>query len=62
LQAAFSNLIAAGVANLHIMLNAKDELYAHAPLISPTVEGTHPTDLGHFEVAQFYLGFLSALV
>jgi hypothetical protein len=62
LQAAFANLIAAGVSNLHIILNAKDELYAHSPLISPTVEGTHPTDLGHFELAQFYIGCLRAFV
>jgi hypothetical protein len=62
LQAAFSNLIAAGVSNLHIIVNQQDELYARSPLVSPTVEGTHPTDLGHFEIAQFYVGFLSALV
>jgi hypothetical protein len=62
LQAAYSNLIAAGVSNLYIIMNANDELYGRSPLVSPTVEGTHPTDLGHFEVAQFYVGFLGALV
>jgi hypothetical protein len=62
LQAAYSNLVAAGVQNLHIILNSKDELYASLPLLSPTVEGTHPTDLGHFDAAQFYIRTLSALV
>ena len=60
LQAAFSQLIADGVSNLHLILNANDELYASSPLLSPTVEGVHPTDLGHFETARFYLGFLKA--
>ena len=62
LQAAFSKLIADGVTNLHMILNTKDELYASSPLISPTVEGTHPTDLGHFDTSQFYIRFLSALL
>jgi hypothetical protein len=62
LQAAFSQLIADGVSNLHLVPNANDELYASFPLLSPTVEGVHPTDLGHFDVARFYIGFLGALV
>ena len=62
LEAAFSRLVASGVKNLHIILNSNDELYASAPLLSPTVEGTHPTDLGHFDVAQFYIGFLKAFI
>jgi hypothetical protein len=62
LEAAFSRLVASGVKNLHIILNSNDELYASAPLLSPTVEGTHPTDLGHFDVAQFYIGFLKAFM
>jgi hypothetical protein len=62
LQAEFSKLIADGVTNLHMILNTEDELYASLPLLSPTVEGTHPTDLGHFDISQFYIRFLSAHV
>ena len=62
LQAAYSNLVAAGVTNLHIILNSQDEFYASLPLLSPTVEGTHPTDLGHYDIAQFYIRSLRALV
>lgn len=61
LQTAYSNLVAAGVTNLHIILNSKDEFYASLPLLSPTVEGTHPTDLGHYDIAQFYIRSMRAL-
>ena len=62
LKAEFDKLVAAGDANLHLVLNTKDELFASDPLVNPTVGGTHPSDLGHREIANFYSKFLPPLL
>jgi hypothetical protein len=28
-------------------------------LVNPTVSGIHPGDLGQYEIAEFYVGFLA---
>jgi hypothetical protein len=62
LKAEFDKLVAAGDANLHLVLNAKDEPFASDPLVNPTVGGTQPSDLGHREIANFYSKFLPPLL
>ena len=62
LQAEYDKLVAAGDSALHLVLDAKDELFASNPLVNPTVGGTHPSDLGHREIANFYAKFLPPLL
>jgi len=62
LQAEYEKLVAAGDTALHLVLDAKDELFASNPLVNPTVGGTHPSDLGHREIANFYAKFLPPLL
>eukprot|EP01059_Diplonema_ambulator_P007927 TRINITY_DN17459_c4_g1_i1.p1 TRINITY_DN17459_c4_g1~~TRINITY_DN17459_c4_g1_i1.p1 ORF type:complete len:777 (+),score=73.58 TRINITY_DN17459_c4_g1_i1:301-2331(+) len=44
--------------NLHLFLNEHNELFAGDWFTNPTVGGTHPSDLGHREIAEFYTGYL----
>eukprot|EP00756_Hemistasia_phaeocysticola_P002928 Hpha_TRINITY_DN11965_c0_g2::TRINITY_DN11965_c0_g2_i1::g.20445::m.20445 len=62
LKAEYDKLIAAGDKNLHLVLNTNDELFASDPLVNPTVGGTHPSDLGHREIANFYFKYLPTLM
>ena len=47
-----------GDKHLHLMLDDLDQLFAGQPLVNPTVGGTHPSDLGHREVATFWASYL----
>lgn len=62
LEAEYAKLVAAGDQNLYLVANRDDELFAYEPLINPTVGGTHPTDLGHREIAAFYEPYLTKLL
>eukprot|EP01060_Flectonema_neradi_P039204 TRINITY_DN8534_c0_g1_i1.p1 TRINITY_DN8534_c0_g1~~TRINITY_DN8534_c0_g1_i1.p1 ORF type:complete len:755 (+),score=134.45 TRINITY_DN8534_c0_g1_i1:71-2335(+) len=44
--------------NLHLFLNRNNELFAKDMFINPTVGGTHPSDLGHREIARYYTTYL----
>ena len=44
--------------NLHLFLNEENELFDRNFFINPTVDGTHPSDLGHREIARYYTRFL----
>lgn len=54
LKAQYDALVAGGDKNVHLFLNTNDELFASDPLVNPTVGGTHPSDLGHREIATFW--------
>ena len=58
----YDKLVAAGDPNLHLVANEKDELFDGDALINPTVAGTHPSDLGHYEIANFYTKLLPTLL
>ena len=62
LEAEFAKLVAAGDSHLHLVANRDDALFAYDELINPTVGGTHPSDLGHREIAAFYEQFLPGLL
>jgi hypothetical protein len=62
LQAQYNALTAAGEKNLYVMLNELDQLFAKEPFVNPTVGGTHPSDLGHREVATFWASFLPPML
>ena len=62
LEAEYAKLIAAGETNLHLVANRDNALFAYDELINPTVGGTHPTDLGHREIAAFYEQYLPKLL
>ena len=44
--------------NLFLFLNSNNELFASDWLVNPTVGGTHPSDLGHREIADYYTTYL----
>ena len=58
----YRKLVAAGDANLHLVANHDDALFAYDELVNPTVGGTHPSDLGHREIAAFYEKYLPELI
>ena len=58
----YRKLVAAGDANLHLVANHDDALFAYDELVNPTVGGTHPSDLGHREIAAFYEKYLPQLI
>jgi hypothetical protein len=62
LEAEYAKLQADGVPNLHLVANRDDALFAYDELTNPTVGGTHPTDLGHREIAAFYEQYLPPLL
>jgi len=47
---------------VHLLLNEKDELFASNDYVNPTVGGTHPSDLGHREIATFYSSYLPTIL
>eukprot|EP00037_Helgoeca_nana_P028974 m.344136 g.344136 ORF g.344136 m.344136 type:complete len:811 (-) comp27878_c0_seq1:173-2605(-) len=53
LAAAYANLTAAGVANLHYV-KGEDLIGTSGFTDIPTAMGTHPTDLGHAMIAAYY--------
>jgi hypothetical protein len=58
----YNKLVAAGDSNLHLVANEQDELFGGDVLINPTVAGTHPSDLGHHEIAKFYTQFIPTIL
>ena len=48
--------------HLHLVLDANEELFGSNPYVSPTVGGTHPSDLGHREIANYYAAYLPPLL
>ena len=62
LQTQYAALVKGGVQGLHLMLDEKNELFAFNDLVNPTVGGTHPSDLGHREIATFYSKYLPSLL
>ena len=62
LKAEYDKLVAAGDEHLHVVLDTKEELFGSNPYVSPTVGGTHPSDLGHREIANFYAAYLPPLL
>eukprot|EP00035_Acanthoeca_spectabilis_P007412 m.136418 g.136418 ORF g.136418 m.136418 type:complete len:830 (-) comp13943_c0_seq1:293-2782(-) len=53
LSAAYTSLTQAGVPNLHYVLG-EDLIGVSGAADIPTAMGTHPTDLGHAMIAEFY--------
>lgn len=62
LEAEFHKLVAAGDRHVHLVANRNDELFGYDEMINPTVGGTHPSDLGHREIASFYETYLPTLL
>ena len=62
LKVQYDALVAAGVENLHLFLNENNQLFASNPLVNPTVGGTHPSDLGHREIATYWAGHLPPIM
>lgn len=69
LRAEYEKLVAAGDANLHYVRSASlynasalPSMPGHPRGSSPTVAGTHPSDLGAFAVAQAYIALLPRLL
>ena len=69
LKAEYTKLVAAGVENLHYI--SSDELFSfHGPLtptpegkdVNPTVCGVHPSDLGQYQIASFYISKLPTIL
>ncbi|KAK3233447.1 hypothetical protein CYMTET_56261 [Cymbomonas tetramitiformis] len=58
----YNKLVAQGYTRLHLLENSHDQLFARNELINPTVEGIHPSDLGHREIATFYTRYLPNLL
>jgi len=62
LRQAYNTLLSTGVGNLFYV--TADDLYAwslDSNEDTPTVDGTHPTDLGMAQIAAFYQSFLPSL-
>eukprot|EP00040_Diaphanoeca_grandis_P021550 m.114901 g.114901 ORF g.114901 m.114901 type:complete len:813 (-) comp28380_c0_seq1:258-2696(-) len=62
LKAQYDALIAEGDKNLHLFLDTNNELFAQQDLVNPTVGGTHPSDLGHREIATYWASVLPQLL
>ena len=62
LKAEYDKLVGAGDEHLHLVLDANEELFGSNPYVSPTVGGTHPSDLGHREIANYYAAYLPPLL
>lgn len=63
LRHAYEQLVADGDKNLHYVYG--DLLFGNSSsevLINPTVGGTHPSDLGHHDIASYYLKFLPTVL
>ncbi len=48
--------------NVHFVDNSGNELFGGDALSNPTVDGTHPTDIGDREMVNFYAKFLPPLL
>jgi len=59
---AFTRLQAAGVPNLHYVKSEQQFSGLPFDVVSPTVDGVHPTDLGFWFQSQFYTKFLPPLL
>lgn len=60
LRSAYAKLIVNNVTDLYYVESA--DLYnTTGPLVNPTVGGCHPSDLGAYNVAQFYIQFWRSL-
>jgi hypothetical protein len=62
LKAEYDALVQAGDNNLSLVLNEHDELFNGDELVNPTVGGTHPSDLGHRYIANFYTQYFTQLL
>jgi len=58
LKEQYESLLSEGIQDLYFFENGSDELYFRDPYVNPTVGGTHPSDLGHREIAVFYREYL----
>ena len=59
LKDAFNTLVANGIQNLHYVKG--QDLFKN-PLINPTVGGVHSSDLGQYEIADYYTGFIPTVL
>ena len=59
LRNAYNTLLTSGVQNLHYV-EGKD-LFKN-PLVNPTVGGVHSSDLGQYEIADYYVGYLPTVL
>ena len=60
LRKAYEELVAGGDQHLHYVYG--DLLFGNNSVINPTVGGTHPSDLGHHDIASFYLKYLPTIL
>lgn len=60
LRKGYENLVSSGVKGLHYVRGI--DLFAARPFVNPTVGGTHPSDLGHREIAEFYTNYLPTIL
>ena len=64
LRESYENLTRSGVQNLHYV-KGEDILAGQegeGEWFNPTVGGTHPADVGQYDMADFYAGFLKQLL
>jgi hypothetical protein len=59
LRDAFNTLIANGVKNLHYVEGKN--LFKN-PFVNPTVGGVHSSDLGQYEIADYYVGYFPTIL
>ena len=59
LRAAYEALVAAGDEHLHYVIGK--DLFK-SPLVNPTVGGVHSSDLGQYEIADFYVKYLPTVI
>eukprot|EP01043_Picozoa_sp_COSAG02_P045586 COSAG02_NODE_4185_length_5653_cov_9.004861_1_plen_76_part_00 len=64
LKASYDNLTSSGVSGLHYVRG--EEILAsqegEGKWFNPTVGGTHPGDVGQYDMADFYTGYLRTLL
>ena len=60
LRTAYNELKAAGDEHLHYVDG--NLLFGNNSVVNPTVGGTHPSDLGHYDIASFYLQYLPTIL
>ena len=59
LRAAYESLVSSGDKHLHYVHSS--DLFK-SPLVNPTVAGTHSSDLGQYEIADFYVKTLPGIL
>ncbi len=64
LKASYQNLTSSGISNLHYVTGAQilAGQEGEGRWFNPTVGGTHPADVGQYDMADFYTGYLGALL